>query len=557
MSPAVMNITLDDTSPQLVFSSRNDSNLTWIQDHTADSLTYLYFKKTFMGTRTDGDYMFLAFNGTAITIYGAKRSNHGNYSTKLDGQATVYHTGYSATPQFQVPIFQASSLSPDMEHQLLLQNWPSYTNASGTNNTEWWLDVDYAVITTSTTGKVWTTSYDDQSPEMRYVGLGWRSNPDMGDGYYNQSAHISPSGFYSDWVSLTFNGSSFQVFGGLYVDHGQYSVALDGITSSDIYDFNGTYFDLQTGVSLFHASGLEEGRHTVKLTNLGGGPKGSYFDIDYIVVNSTVEPTLPSNTTASSLPSSSPSSMSSGAIAGAVVGGVVALGLVVALTWFLTRRNRNKNEPRSLYPKPGRMDTRMDLNGDEVNPFFDDDPQTLHRTPSGRSSYVLGSLGQGAAVGERMPFLSGLPAPPGSNAPSYPRSVDPLHNASSVAEGVNSNGPWQSSAKSAGVALPYTARPPTQSSPASSLNTTTPSPAPSSQNEASSPPVEDFPNPHLPYTSAITGEERQNQLSLRRMYVPGREQDVGPFGDRAEVEEVLPPDYNQATESLPGQRMRE
>ncbi|ODO05388.1 hypothetical protein L198_02081 [Cryptococcus wingfieldii CBS 7118] len=574
-----MNITLDDTSPQFrYFSSGN----TWVQNHAADPAVDRYYKKTFMGTHTDGDYVSLTFNGTAITIYGAKRTNHGAYSTQLDGGSTTLQIGYLADVKFQVPIFSAKSLSSDDEHTIILKNLPSQTSVSGTNNTEWWLDIDFAVITTSTQGKVWTTTYDDSSPALKYIGSGWNPNTSAGTDYFNRTAYITQT--VGDSVSLDFNGSSVQVFGGLYNDHGNYSVSLDGGQAAS---YNGTFFNLQPGASLFQASGLDEGPHSVQLINLGQGPKGKYLDIDYIVVNSTVDPALSggnntegdsiSTSTASPASGNSSSSMTSGAIAGAVVGGIVGLALVVVLAWFLFRRNKGApGQAESPYLKPGRLDSRMDLNGDEVKPFMSNDPHaprahpgaamgayytTLapHNPANNNHTYPLGPLGREDHE-ERTPFLNGIPAPPPSNALSYPRSDVPPNGDGwpplPSSEGANNSSSGQSF-KSAGISLPYTAHPPSQSPP-SSLNTNpNPHPAPASSHQASSPGA-DLPNPHQPYASPTSGDARHSQASLGRMYVPGREQDIGPLGagfDEAPLsEEVLPPDYSQATEPLPGQR---
>ncbi|ODN81541.1 hypothetical protein L202_01960 [Cryptococcus amylolentus CBS 6039] len=550
-------------------------------DTKLDQDVDLYYKKTFMGTHTDGDYVSLTFNGTAITIYGAKRTNHGAYSTQLDGGSTTLQIGYLADIEFQVPIFSAQSLSSDDEHTIVLKNLPSQTSASGTNNTQWWLDIDFAVITTSTQGKVWTTTYDDSSPAMKYIGSGWNPNTSAGTSYYNRTAYITQT--VGDSVSLDFNGSSVQVFGGLYNDHGNYSVSLDGAKATS---YNGTFFNLQAGVSLFQASGLDEGPHSVQLINLGQGPKGKYFDIDYIVVNSTVDPALSggnntegdstSTSTASPDSSTSSSSMTSGAIAGAVVGGIVGLALVVVLAWFLFRRNKSApGRPESPYLKPGRLDTRMDLNGDEVKPFMSNDSQapralpgaavgayytTLapHNSANNSHSYPLGPLGRDD-LEERTPFLNGSPAPPPSNTLSYPRSEVPPNGAGlplPSSEGANNSSSGRSS-KSAGVSLPYTAHPPPQS-PRSSLNTNrNPHPAPASSHQVSSPGA-DLPDPHQPYASPTSGDARRSQASLGRMYVPGREQDIGPLGagfdEVPRSEEVLPPDYSQATEPLSGQR---
>ncbi|ODO05389.1 hypothetical protein L198_02082 [Cryptococcus wingfieldii CBS 7118] len=604
-----MNITLDDTSPQFrYFSSGN----TWIANHTTDPSTDLYFKKTFMGTHTEADYVSLTFNGTAITIYGAKRPNHGVYSTQLDGGSESFQSGYSSTSQFQVPIFQAMSLSEDLEHTILLKNLPSQTTVSGTNNTEWWMDVDYAVITTSATGKVWTTTYDDQSPALNYIGSGWDpyAAPLQPADYFNRTAHVTQT--VGDSVSLSFNGSSVQVFGGLYFDHGNFSVSLDGGKTSN---YNGTFFELQPGTTLYQATGLEEGVHNIQITNLGQGRKGKFLDIDYFVVNSTVDHSSSDNSTdgnststSTAVPLSGKSSSNAGAIAGGVVGGILGLALVVVLAWFLFRRNRTKlGGEESPYLKPGKLDFPMDLNGTEVKPYISNqqehhilpigalpvhnDPPTSSynghvrelssNTTTGHSVHQLSPTGRDTNA--RGSFLNVVPGPPPSNATSYARSINPPSSIGSpppipegytnpfntpreqgmarsegaqtfgVGGGTSDDGHSRGSGKSAGVPLPYTARLPSSRSP-TSVNTATASIPPVPASHQASSPGADISNPHG------EGDGLRSQGSIGRMYVPGRAQDVGPFGAGAEVEPevaaVLPPDYNQATEPLPGQRAR-
>jgi hypothetical protein len=124
--------------------------------------------------------MSLTFNGTAIYIYGAKRDNHGLYSSKsnhvdfamteyddiaqLDGGNIQYQLGYSETDDIQALLYSAGGLSPNSEHTIVsliapLLNWrelksdqvitnlPSQTTPPGNATIRWWLDIDYAVIT--------------------------------------------------------------------------------------------------------------------------------------------------------------------------------------------------------------------------------------------------------------------------------------------------------------------------------------------------------------------------------------------------------------------------
>ncbi|WVF73070.1 hypothetical protein IAT40_007889 [Kwoniella sp. CBS 6097] len=597
-----MNITIDDSSPQFEFYSTAAG---WSKEHHLDDQTDNYFLKTFAATRNDGDWMSFTFNGTAVYIYGAKRANHGTYSSQLDGGSVAYHRGYEGKLEMQAVIFSAAGLSADHEHTVVLTNLPSQTNPPANASIEWWFDVDYAIITTPATGKVYTTTYDDTSSAFQYLGSAWKAASPSKD-LYNTTGHFTTNP--GDAMQLSFNGSSVQMFGSVSSDHGNYSVSLDGREPSV---YNGTFYRFQPGAALYTASGLDDGPHTVTMTNMGLPDRSMLIlGFDWAVVNSSVDPsavssgtTTGTNVTGSDSGSSTNpggggagtgSSTNIPAIAGGVVGGVVGLALVAVLAWFLHKRSKRNKEGLEY---PMRSKDPMDLDGGEVKPFQHGSDAYYYPLPSSSSSdtgYPQGTLGQDSnpAAREvdhsRTPFLTAVPAPPPSNATSYPRSVNPpssvgsppsmaQHSSSShflnpfsttaastatFGHGHGSS-PQPSSAgdddsiatpspggatvphnsKSAGVALPYTARPPVL-------------PPILSGSESG----QDSPRPAF-------GRERTSSFGsqTQRMYVPGREQDMGPIpiparrGEEDDEEEgdqygTLPPDYHQATEPLPGQR---
>ncbi|WVN84917.1 uncharacterized protein L203_100053 [Cryptococcus depauperatus CBS 7841] len=589
-----MDITIDDTSPQFQYYSSKSS---WSQKHTDDSQTVNYYKQTFYATFTDGDSVSLTFNGTAVTIYGALRSNHGIYSTQLDGGSISYQSGYSADAKFQQVLFAASNLSSDQEHQVVLTNLPSQTDVKDKGISPWWFDVDYAVITTPTSGEIFTTEFDDTSSFVSYFGTGWTAGPPLQpDKYYNSTAHITS--VVGDSMQLKFNGSSIQVFGGLYTDHGNYSVSIDG---GKTQNFNGTFFNLQPRTTLYQASHLEDGPHILLITNLGQGPSGNFFDFDYAIVNSTINPmstgnttdtgttltsistassTIPSNSNGSNTGNSNHSTSNSSntnvaGVVGGIVGGVVALALIALTTWWLFKKLKRRRG--SAYMRPGRSPNRMDLNDPEIKPYMGPEIYTL---PFGTSSSSrdlsvnsrspglspnipddhsprnpFGSAGRGMSQ-QSLPFLTRIPSPPSSSVPSYARSIKPpswagdaphssrfpnsqtgtFERASTAVatseyhdHPVSTNGPQRSSTKSAGVTLPYTAYPPSA--------------------------TDDSIRSIHHYEG--TNETERSQPSLSRMYVPGREQDMGPVTrpqDHEDPEGMLPPNYSQATEPLPDQR---
>ncbi|WWC71962.1 uncharacterized protein I206_105921 [Kwoniella pini CBS 10737] len=592
-----MNITIDDASPQFQYYSANN---TWSRNHVGDDLTSKYFKQTFRATFTEGDYVTLTFNGTAIAIYGAKRANHGYYSTQLDGGTIQFQNGNSLNPQIQALIYQAAGLRADQEHTITLKNTPSKNNIAPKPGDEWWFDIDFAVVTVPTQGEVFTTTYDDSSSAVEYFGSGWaQGNPNKD--YYNTTARVSNKP--TDLMRLSFNGSSIQVFGGLYTDHGNYSIVLDNGSEQK---YNGTYFQLEPQTPLYTASNLTDGPHTLQMINLGG-TAGNFLDFDYAVVNSTINPsgqthnTTGTNTTSSNSGADHSSSSSSnvGPIVGGVVGGVVGLALVCILAWFLFRRKQHKN--KEGYPYPMKSKEPLDLNGEEVKPFqhpdnqYHDPTRTDSTSSNGDESYnTQGYPNQRSINGRPLnpsssaremdqtntPFLTAIPPPPSSNATSYPRSIippssigrsptvvggeegyqNPFNAPSSATFGHRSNSnsghidpitppppPVSStrSTKSPGVNLPFTALPPIPSS--------TLSDDPLSSNEDTYPSL-----PQAPFANQAGERNRRSSIaSGQRMFVPGREQDMGPLGINHDEDEdfgTLPPDYQQATEPLPGQR---
>ena len=68
--------------------------------------------------------MTLTFTGSGITIYGAKRENHGYYSTQLDNGNTAFVLGQSANDQFQKVLFQAGGLSVNKTHTVVCHLHP-------------------------------------------------------------------------------------------------------------------------------------------------------------------------------------------------------------------------------------------------------------------------------------------------------------------------------------------------------------------------------------------------------------------------------------------------
>ncbi|WVR07602.1 hypothetical protein IAU60_004644 [Kwoniella sp. DSM 27419] len=127
------NTTLDDVSE--FFSWGGD---TWGTNHTSDPMTPQYYQGTFHTTTVDQAWTRLCWTGGDLTVYGAKRKNHGAYSVVVDNGEVIWGEGYSADPQIQAVLFASQGLQWG-DHQIVI------TNQNGVNPVDdrIWFDVDY------------------------------------------------------------------------------------------------------------------------------------------------------------------------------------------------------------------------------------------------------------------------------------------------------------------------------------------------------------------------------------------------------------------------------
>lgn len=398
---------------------------------------------------------------------------------------------------------------------------------------------------------------------------GPNSQPIDPTAYYNSSAQIT--GDVGATATYVWNGSSIAIFGGLYHDHGEFNVSLDGIESGP---YNGTYIgefsdNITTQQALFFASSLNDGPHSITLTNLGG-PNGNFLDIDYAESNSTIYGNTTSSDGGSSTTDSSSANGSSsahhsntGAIAGGVVGGVLGALLIAGLVFFFVRRSK-RDRPKDYGRGRG---NELDLAGEE--PKFSEPLATpYYANGQGPPSNQWGGSSQGYSAYQTNvdrsvggsplvsttspPGLAHVPPPPASSATSYPASHAGGPERTALAgiaasQSGSSSGPSSSSGQLTGYGSPTPlaapwggqahgqpgAMPGTQKSMGVGLPYTAQAP-----HAASPPPL-----------------NREDSAAMQqRLAREGREGDAGPFQAHHEDGTLLPPDYEQATEPLPGQR---
>lgn len=357
---STVTTTIDNVDPLIGYNPA-DQWSEGARDTSGDSLFARYSNGgTFTLTTTNGAYAEFTFNGTAVTIFGAKRFNHGLYTITLDNSNVGTFNGTNAEGVWG-PLYSVGNL-PQQSHTVRITH-------AGNTGTQY-LDVDYITFN-STVHANWST-VDDTDSSFEFPSTGqWSTNVANASQYNASTGHITC--LQGGSASYIFQGDSVQLFGTVGPKMGQYSVSLDGAPPID-YNAQKEYF--ASNMMLYAGSSLGAGQHNLTITNLQG-QTGSCLALDYALAN----PAKPS------------ASQSSGgnrhSSLGAVIGGVVAaivviIAIAIALYWFLWRSRRSSRSG----PTPGQADFAA------KDPFYDD-VRTHNVSSANLGSIVVPRVGTG------------------------------------------------------------------------------------------------------------------------------------------------------------------
>ncbi|WVR09746.1 hypothetical protein IAU60_006822 [Kwoniella sp. DSM 27419] len=379
-----MDILVDDSSPQFSWITVQPRAVGWVVQHDSgspypDPFTNRYSEGTFHATFSEGDRMEYRFNGSGISMHGAKRGNHGVYGVSIDEGEEKYFDGQSSTEDIQTVLYETADLGTDREHMIRGKRVTNYPSKSLNREGNLWVDIDHVVVTQPITSTIYTTYIDDTSSLIHYDS-GWDPFGDGTGGFYNRTNHMCTR--LGSSMSFGFNGSSIQIFGGINTDHGNYSISLDGGPEQIYSSYN---WQLVYRVTLFTVSGLPDASHTIVYRNIGP-LVNTVAGFDYAVVNSTIKPegydagagpeltmrsesttwagtgsgaglstavSGPSDTANRPASGGEPSGsirVSVGALSGGLAGGVVALALLAVLVYWLLRRRRQSRKHARAHP---------------------------------------------------------------------------------------------------------------------------------------------------------------------------------------------------------------
>ncbi|KAF8995688.1 hypothetical protein BDQ17DRAFT_1250442 [Cyathus striatus] len=234
---------------------------------------------SFTLTNTQGSYMSFVYYGLGIQIYGAKRSNHGNYRVVVDNGTYSYDgTGFSSNDTFQQSLFNYSTPT---------ENWHNVTITNEENNK--YLDIDFITLQ-STIGNenenLSTTNFDDGHPAFTYFPpSSWTTNPP------NQSDYFEASGQYvkTAYRFRPLVGDAVTLYGPIHPDGASYFAVLDGGASFQSYTTDKT--TPQSKVLMYQAFHLGPGQHNLTISYapspFDASQNQPFLAIDYATVYTT------------------------------------------------------------------------------------------------------------------------------------------------------------------------------------------------------------------------------------------------------------------------------
>ncbi|KAF5361544.1 hypothetical protein D9757_012082 [Collybiopsis confluens] len=315
-----LNTTIDDSSPLITYEG------TWNANSPTDPGLHEYYQSTSTDSWTPSSNASCSFNGTAIYIYGGRRSNYGKFIISLDGEE-------SSGSAFNPSVLGTSELLFHKEG--MKQGWHTVVITNNGTGAQSGLDIDFItwtsdIITNSSSATVASTSISTSvSPSASPSRAENFSSPQSSQVNHGNKHHnntFPPAITYKDEMSqfdwlphgawskdensggkktsmvgayVQFNFEvrpfflaspssplpSFSPFS-LYVPPRSHpagqAVSLQGLVGPDCTNsYNVTLddspprtFDASNRISisttLYYADNLGPGNHTVKIYNLGG-----------------------------------------------------------------------------------------------------------------------------------------------------------------------------------------------------------------------------------------------------------------------------------------------
>ncbi|KAG8895893.1 hypothetical protein FRC01_012140 [Tulasnella sp. 417] len=303
----------------------------------------------------------LLFNGTAVWLQSNTPTTT-SYAVNLDSTPFDYADGQPSSNL----LFHATTLSQDMEHNVLIQP------ASILERVVIEMDLGDQADAIMSLDDSMLFQEDDFTTKGQ-----WNTDECLGSGRAAGTCHVS-EGTGSEF-SYKFEGDAITLWGAVEGVNSLYTVSIDGLEPTSYSPPNVT--SSRPVVVLAHASNLGAGPHTLTLTSQ---PKDgrSRIEIDSVQLYAKMT-SGPSDSPSGSSPGHSTTPSAAGASSGglsktakiAIIGGVVC-GIILLgalLAFFLLMRKRNVQKPSTFTGGLAASGIRVDIKTHSR----DDDEDTL------------------------------------------------------------------------------------------------------------------------------------------------------------------------------------
>ncbi|KAF9526526.1 hypothetical protein CPB83DRAFT_816864 [Crepidotus variabilis] len=257
---------VEDSSPLINYSSG------WTPGSPSDDGTVFYSQSSFMNTDKQGEQLTLKYQGTSVTVVGAKRGNHGIYHAQIDSTAYPSVSGQN-------------NLNQDTFNYTLFTKQIEYGDHILTliNDENKYLDIDYIAFDT-TIGEpeepIIIKSYQDLHPTFTYSPPNSWVAADQASWFSGSSGHQSSDP--AARAQFTFSGAAVALYGSVGPNGSTaFSVQVDNLSASVLSARRSQFRPQQL---LFWAGNLTSGNHTLYIqpqTTLGA------ISIDYANVYTT------------------------------------------------------------------------------------------------------------------------------------------------------------------------------------------------------------------------------------------------------------------------------
>ncbi|KAH7098716.1 hypothetical protein BKA62DRAFT_832319 [Auriculariales sp. MPI-PUGE-AT-0066] len=261
----LVNVQVDDISPLITYNGK------WtIGSVTDDEFGDHYSNNgTFHVTQTNSGSATLNFVGNQVTLFGAKRYNHGEFTVALDGNPVVLD-GHSDDPQFQLPLFSSPVLTQG-PHTFVVQDSTKDTASRP------YFDVDFFLVQSEVDDNKSVTIQDDAKYWSYAPEEEWTSVLSLFTDWNGKSGHSTRT--TGSTAKLSFTGTAIDLYGIVCAQCGNYGISLDDGEQVQYNAYNPVWNRPQS--LIYMGRGLKDGPHTVTITNLGAG---TGLGVDYAVI---------------------------------------------------------------------------------------------------------------------------------------------------------------------------------------------------------------------------------------------------------------------------------